>query len=76
MSQSKIDDLLERIRHEFVKVSQDANSYRLQNQKDFNFKVGLQLAEMQQIRSTVYELELAHKKMKDSYEEELSRMKL
>ncbi|KAK5963532.1 chromatin-silencing transcriptional regulator TUP1 PWA37_004664 [Arxiozyma heterogenica] len=76
MSQSKIDDLLESIRHEFVKVSQDANSYRLQNQKDFNFKVGQQLAEMQQIRSTVYELELAHKKMKDSYEEELSRMKL
>ena len=76
MSQTKIDDLLERVRNEFIKVSQDANSYRLQNQKDYNFKINQQLTEMQQIRSTVYELELVHRKMKDSYEEEVSRMKL
>lgn len=75
-SQNKINDLLEAIRQEFANVSQEANSYRLQNQKDYDFKINQQLAEMQQVRNTVYELELTHRKMKDAYEEEISRLKL
>ncbi|CDO95792.1 unnamed protein product [Kluyveromyces dobzhanskii CBS 2104] len=75
-AQNKINDLLEAIRQEFANVSQEANSYRLQNQKDYDFKINQQLAEMQQVRNTVYELELTHRKIKDAYEEEISRLKL
>ncbi|GAV54243.1 hypothetical protein ZYGR_0AK07450 [Zygosaccharomyces rouxii] len=75
-SQNKLNELLEAIRREFAQVSQEANTYRLQNQKDYDFKINQQLAEMQQIRNTVYELELTHRKMKDAYEEEISRMKI
>lgn len=75
-SQSKLNELLEGIRQEFNNVSQEANSYRLQNQKDFDFKINQNLAEMQQIRNTVYELELSHRKLKDSYQEEINRLKL
>ncbi|QLL31120.1 hypothetical protein HG536_0A09370 [Torulaspora globosa] len=75
-SQNKVNELLEAIRQEFSQVSQEANSYRLQNQKDYDFKINQQLAEMQQIRNTVYELELTHRKMKDAYEEEINRLKI
>ncbi|EDO18750.1 hypothetical protein Kpol_1028p23 [Vanderwaltozyma polyspora DSM 70294] len=75
-SQSKINELLEAVKQEFAQVSQDANSYRLQNQKDYDSKINQQLAEMQQIRNTVYELELTHRKMKDAYEEEINRLKI
>ncbi|CCE65775.1 hypothetical protein TPHA_0M02000 [Tetrapisispora phaffii CBS 4417] len=73
---NKVNDLLEAVRQEFAQVSQEANSYRLQNQKDYDSKVNQQLAEMQQIRNTVYELELTHRKMKDAYEEEINRLKI
>lgn len=75
-SQIKLNELLEAIRQEFSQVSQEANSYRLQNQKDYDYKINQQLAEMQQIRNTVYELELTHRKMKDAYEEEINRLKI
>ncbi|SMN21602.1 similar to Saccharomyces cerevisiae YCR084C TUP1 General repressor of transcription [Maudiozyma saulgeensis] len=75
-SQGKLNELLESIRKEFNNVSQEANSYRLQNQKDFDYKINQNLAEMQQIRNTVYELELSHRKLKDSYQEEINRLKL
>ncbi|AMD22559.1 HHL211Cp [Eremothecium sinecaudum] len=75
-SQAKVSELLEAIRQEFNNVSQEATSFRLQNQKDYDYKINRQLAEMQQIRNTVYELELTHRKMKDAYEEEISRLKV
>ncbi|CCK69778.1 chromatin-silencing transcriptional regulator TUP1 KNAG_0D00250 [Huiozyma naganishii CBS 8797] len=75
-SQNKLNDLLEAIRQEFASVSQEANSYRLQNQKDYDYKINQHLAEMQQIRNTVYELELSHRKMKDTYQEEINRLKV
>ncbi|KAG0671779.1 general transcription repressor [Maudiozyma exigua] len=75
-SQVKLNELLEAIRLEFNNVSQEANSYRLQNQKDFDYKINQNLAEMQQIRNTVYELELSHRKLKDSYQEEINKLKL
>lgn len=75
-TQNKLNELLDAIRQEFLQVSQEANTYRLQNQKDYDFKMNQQLAEMQQIRNTVYELELTHRKMKDAYEEEIKHLKL
>lgn len=75
-SQAKVNELLEAIRQEFNSVSQEATSFRLQNQKDYDYKINRQLAEMQQMRNTVYELELTHRKMKDAYEEEINRLKL
>lgn len=74
--QAKLEELLDGIRQEFASVSQEANTYRLQNQKDYDYKINLHLAEMQQIRNTVYELELSHRKMKDSYQEEINKLKL
>ena len=75
-SQAKLEELLEGIRQEFAAFSKEATTSRLQNQKDYDYKINLHLAEMQQIRNTVYELELSHRKMKDSYEEEINKLKL
>ncbi|CAI4304658.1 ASN_collapsed_G0006570.mRNA.1.CDS.1 [Saccharomyces cerevisiae] len=52
-TQNKLNELLDAIRQEFLQVSQEANTYRLQNQKDYDFKMNQQLAEMQQIRNTL-----------------------
>lgn len=76
LNNSKLDDLLDSIRLEFSQLSQEANTYRLQNQKDYDLKTNRNLAEMQQIRNTVYELELTHRKMKDAYEEQIKNLKL
>ena len=75
-SQAKLDELLEAIRQEFNHVSQEANSYRLQNQKDYDYKINQHLGELRQIRNTVYELELSHRKLKESYQEEINRLKM
>lgn len=75
-SQAKLEELLEGIRQEFAAFSKEATTSRLQNQKDYDYKINLHLAEMQQIRNTVYELELSHRKMKDSYEEEINKLKM
>ena len=74
-SLGKLNDLLEGIRQEFAQLSHEANSYRL-HQKDYDYKIKQQLAEMQQIRNTVYELEMSHRKMKDAYDEEIERLKI
>lgn len=72
----KIDDLLDAIRVEFAQVSQDAASHRLQHQKDYDYKINQQQTELQQIRATVYNLEMAHRKLKDHYDEELEQLKV
>ncbi|CCC70059.1 hypothetical protein NCAS_0D04780 [Naumovozyma castellii] len=75
-SNGKVEDLLDAVRQEFMQLSQEANSYRLQNQKTYDLKLNQHLAEMQQIRNTVYELELAHRKIKEGYEDEINRLKV
>ncbi|CAL9734193.1 general transcriptional corepressor Tup1p [Monosporozyma servazzii] len=76
VSHSRLDELLDGIKQEFAAFSKEATSSKLQNQKDYDYKINLHLAEMQQIRNTVYELELSHRKMKDSYQEEANKLKL
>ncbi|KAL6950164.1 general transcription repressor [Hanseniaspora vineae] len=76
MSMTKLNDYLEGIKHEFNFVTNEINSYRLQNQKDYDFKINQQMIELTNIRNTVYELELTHRKMKDVYEDEIQRLKL
>ena len=75
-SQAKLEELLEGIRQEFAAFSKEATTSRLQNQKDYDYKINLHLAEMQQIKNTVYELELSHRKIKDNYEDEINKLKL
>ena len=75
-AQAKLDELLDAVRREFLQAAQDASQHRMQHQKDCDFKINQSLAEMQQIRNTVYELELSHRKLKDSYQEEINRLKL
>ena len=74
--QAKLDELLDAVRREFHQAAQDASQHRMQHQKDCDFKINQSLAVMQQIRNTVYELELSHRKLKDSYQEEINRLKL
>lgn len=75
-SHTRLDELLDGIKQEFAAFSKEATTSKLQNQKDYDYKINLHLAEMQQIRNTVYELELSHRKMKDSYQEEANKLKL
>ncbi|CAB4254781.1 similar to Saccharomyces cerevisiae YCR084C TUP1 General repressor of transcription [Maudiozyma barnettii] len=72
----KIDELLEAIRHEFSQVTQEVATHRLQNQKTHDFEINQQLVELQQIRATVYDLEVAHRKLQDSYKDELEQLRV
>lgn len=76
IQKKKVEDLLEAIRVEFAQVSQDAASHRLQHQKDYDYKINQQQTELQQIRATVYNLEMAHRKLKDHYDEEVEQLKV
>ncbi|EDO14672.1 hypothetical protein Kpol_325p11 [Vanderwaltozyma polyspora DSM 70294] len=73
---SRVEELLSAIQLEFNNVSQEVQSLTIQNQKDFELKLNHQVNELQQMRNTVYELELTHRKVKESYEEEINRLKL
>ena len=73
---SKVEELLAAISLEYNSIAQDINSSAIRNQKEFEIKLNQQLNEMQQMRNTVYELELTHRKMKESFEEEINRLKI
>ncbi len=70
----RLGELLDAIKQEFDTVTNEASVYRM-HKNDFDHKFSQQTAEMQQIRQTVYELEIAHRKIKDRYEEEIRNLK-
>ncbi|KAG5437350.1 hypothetical protein PCANB_000780 [Pneumocystis canis] len=70
----RLTELLEAIRNEFDSIAQEAIAFR-NHKDDYEHKVTSQIQEMQTIRQTVYELEMAHQKMKQSYDEEISRLR-
>lgn len=72
---SRLPDLLEAIKQEFESVLLEASVYRM-HKDEFDVKYSQQLAELNQIRQTVFELEMSHRKMKEQYEEEILRLKL
>lgn len=72
--QQRLGELLEAVKQEFDFALNEATSFK-QVKEDYDLKYNQQTAEMQQIRQTVYELEMAHRKIKEAYEEEILRLK-
>ncbi|ODQ77469.1 hypothetical protein BABINDRAFT_67152 [Babjeviella inositovora NRRL Y-12698] len=73
-SHGRLNELLDAIKQEFDSVNSEASVYRM-HKDEFDIKFSQQTAEMNQIRQTVYELESAHRKIKEAYEDEIMRLK-
>lgn len=73
-SYQRLNELLEAIKEEFENVNNEASNFRL-HKNEFDLKFTQQTSEMQQIRQTVYELEMAHRKIKEAYEDQINRLK-
>lgn len=72
--QQRLNELLEAVKQEFDFALSEASLFK-QVKEDYDLKYNQQTAEMQQIRQTVYELEMAHRKIKEAYEDEILRLK-
>lgn len=72
--QQRLNELLEAVKLEFDFALNEASNFS-KVKEDYDMKCSQQTAEMQQIRQTVYELEMAHRKIKEAYEEEILRLK-
>lgn len=72
--QQRLNELLDAVKQEFDFALNEASNFS-KIKEDYDSKCNQQTAEMQQIRQTVYELEMAHRKIKDAYEEEILRLK-
>ncbi|CUM65503.1 uncharacterized protein PRCAT00003148001 [Priceomyces carsonii] len=72
--QQRLGELLDAVKQEFDFALNEASNFK-QVKEDYDVKYNQQTAEMQQIRQTVYELEMAHRKIKEAYEEEILRLK-
>lgn len=72
--QQRLGELLDAVKQEFDIALNEASSFK-QVKEDYDLKYNQQTAEMQQIRQTVYDLEMAHRKIKEAYEEEIMRLK-
>ncbi|KAG4304097.1 hypothetical protein PORY_002461 [Pneumocystis oryctolagi] len=70
----RLAELLEAVRNEFDNIAQEAMAFR-NHKDDYEHKITSQIQEMQTIRQTIYELEMAHQKMKQSYDEEIARLR-
>ncbi|KAH3686546.1 hypothetical protein WICPIJ_002468 [Wickerhamomyces pijperi] len=70
----KLHELLEAIKEEFENVANEASNFRF-HKSEFDAKFNQQNSEMQQMRQNVYELEMAHRKMKEAYEDQINRLK-
>lgn len=72
--QQRLSELLDAVKQEFDFALNEASNFS-KVKDDYDLKCNQQTAEMQQIRQTVYELEMAHRKIKEAYEEEILRLK-
>ncbi|EGW34618.1 uncharacterized protein SPAPADRAFT_57666 [Spathaspora passalidarum NRRL Y-27907] len=72
--QQRLNELLDAVKAEFEYALNEASSFK-QVKEDYDLKYNQQTSEMQQIRQTVFDLETAHRKIKDAYEEEILRLK-
>lgn len=70
----RLNELLDAIKEEFENVNNEASSFRL-HKNEYDLKFNQQTSEMQQIRQTVYDLEMAHRKIKEAYEDQINRLK-
>lgn len=70
----RLNELLDAIKEEFENVNNEASNFRL-HKNEYDLKFTQHTSEMQQIRQTVYELEMAHRKIKEAYEDQIARLK-
>lgn len=70
----RLNELLDAIKQEFENMNTEASTFRM-HKDEFDQRFNQQNGEIQQIRQTIFELEVQHRKMKESYEEEILRLK-
>ncbi|TFY70313.1 hypothetical protein EVG20_g2690 [Dentipellis fragilis] len=73
-SQARLAESFDNIRQEFDVLTQDLNHLRSQRD-DFENKVSSQVNELNIIRQSLYDLEAQHGKIRQQYEEEISRLR-
>lgn len=71
---NRLQDLLDGIRAEFENVRAEASNYRLHKDEN-DLKFSHHLSELAKIKQTVFDLENTHKLMRESYEQEIFRLK-
>ncbi|BFZ62391.1 proteinral transcription repressor [Saitoella coloradoensis] len=71
---NRLSELLDAIKNEFDSITQEASVFKM-HKDDYEHKISAQIQEMQSVRQTVYELELTHKKIKQQYEDEITRLR-
>lgn len=71
---ARLNELFEALKSEFEIIIQDINVHKL-HRDEYEHKLQSQMNEMNQIQKNIHELERAYFKLKQQYEEELSRLR-
>lgn len=70
-----LNELLEAVKQEFVHVSTEASAFMMHKDENDHKLLAQHMNEITQVRKTIYELDLAHRQMKERYEDEIVRLK-
>lgn len=73
-SRAHLDELLEAIKGEFDNLTRETSRYK-DDHHEYELKLNQQHQELTNISNTVYELEQAHRSMKEAYEREIMKLK-
>ncbi|ONH77322.1 Transcriptional repressor TUP1 [Pichia kudriavzevii] len=73
-SRQHLDELLEAVKAEFDNLTRETSRYK-DDHHEYELKLNQQHQELTNISNTVYELEQAHRSMKDAYEREIMKLK-
>ncbi|ODQ45587.1 hypothetical protein PICMEDRAFT_22649, partial [Pichia membranifaciens NRRL Y-2026] len=73
-SRAHLDELLEAIKGEFDNLTRETSRYQ-DDHHEYEIKLNQQHQELTNISNTVYELEQAHRSMKEAYEREIMKLK-
>lgn len=73
-SRARLDELLDLVKGEFDNLSRETTRYK-DDHHEYELKLNQQHQELTNISNTVYELEQAHRSMKEAYEREIMKLK-
>ncbi|KAJ2643375.1 general transcription repressor [Coemansia sp. RSA 1287] len=71
---SRVTELLEGLRAEYDALNQEASNMRL-FKDEYEQRINSQISEIQAVQQNLYELERAHHKIRQQYEEEIMRLR-
>ncbi|KAJ2330542.1 general transcription repressor, partial [Coemansia sp. RSA 2681] len=71
---SRVTELLDALRAEYDTLNQETSNMRL-FKDEYDQRVSSQLSEIQAVQQSLYDLERAHHKIKQQYEEEILRLR-